>query len=301
MERKIIDRSPFETIDKPGVGWLVRLAAWVGRERKPSLKLGVCGEHGGDPESIAFFHMAGLDYVSCSAFRVPIARVAAAQAAISDSDEHSLEPTMTAELGLVLIGPPGVGKGTQATRLRDEFGLAHIATGDLLREHRARGTQLGQQATAYMTNGELVPDSLVVAMVQERLTASPRFLLDGFPRTLPQAHALTHVLKLKGSQLTAAVLVEAPDDVVVERIAGREDGRDDDTPETVRKRLDVFHRATAPVIHYYEALGLLHRIDAARPIADVYADARRLLGALSEASQKTMTTRPRTPRASIVL
>jgi pyruvate,orthophosphate dikinase len=85
MERKIIDRSPFETIDKPGVGWLVRLAAWVGRERNPALKLGICGEHGGDPESIDFFHMAGLDYVSCSPFRVPIARVAAAQAAIAHS------------------------------------------------------------------------------------------------------------------------------------------------------------------------------------------------------------------------
>ncbi len=85
MERKIIDRSPFETIDKPGVGWLVRLAAWVGRERKASLKLGICGEHGGDPESIEFFHMAGLDYVSCSPYRVPIARVAAARAAIAHS------------------------------------------------------------------------------------------------------------------------------------------------------------------------------------------------------------------------
>jgi pyruvate,orthophosphate dikinase len=83
MERKIIDRSPFETIDKPGVGWLVRLAAWVGREARPDLKLGICGEHGGDPESIDFFHMAGLDYVSCSPFRVPIARVAAAQAQIA--------------------------------------------------------------------------------------------------------------------------------------------------------------------------------------------------------------------------
>jgi pyruvate,orthophosphate dikinase len=85
MERKIIDRSPFETIDKPGVGWLVRLAAWVGREAHPELKLGICGEHGGDPESIDFFHMAGLDYVSCSPFRVPIARVAAAQAQIAHS------------------------------------------------------------------------------------------------------------------------------------------------------------------------------------------------------------------------
>ncbi len=82
MEQKIVDRSPFETIDKPGVGWLVRLAAWTGREAKPELKLGICGEHGGDPDSIAFFHMAGLDYVSCSPYRVPIARVAAAQAAI---------------------------------------------------------------------------------------------------------------------------------------------------------------------------------------------------------------------------
>ncbi|HEX8101951.1 MAG TPA: pyruvate, phosphate dikinase [Solirubrobacteraceae bacterium] len=82
LERKLIDRSPFETIDKPGVGWLVRLAAWVGREARPDLKLGICGEHGGDPDSIAFFHMAGLDYVSCSPFRVPIARVAAAQAAL---------------------------------------------------------------------------------------------------------------------------------------------------------------------------------------------------------------------------
>jgi pyruvate,orthophosphate dikinase len=86
IEDKIIDRSPFETIDTPGVGWLVRLAAWVGREAHPGLKLGICGEHGGDPDSVAFFHRAGLDYVSCSPFRVPIARIAAAQAAIADSD-----------------------------------------------------------------------------------------------------------------------------------------------------------------------------------------------------------------------
>jgi pyruvate,orthophosphate dikinase len=85
MEQKIVDRSPFETIDKPGVGWLVRLAAWTGREAKAELKLGICGEHGGDPDSIAFFHMAGLDYVSCSPYRVPIARVAAAQAAIDQA------------------------------------------------------------------------------------------------------------------------------------------------------------------------------------------------------------------------
>lgn len=89
LERKIVDRSPFETIDKPGVGWLVRLAAWVGREGHPGLKLGICGEHGGDPESIAFFDMAGLDYVSCSPYRVPIARLAAAQSQLAPSASPS--------------------------------------------------------------------------------------------------------------------------------------------------------------------------------------------------------------------
>jgi adenylate kinase len=184
---------------------------------------------------------------------------------------------MTDELGIVLIGPPGVGKGTQAARLREQFALAHIATGDLLREHRKRETEVGQKAAAYMSDGQLVPDALVVAMVQERIGESPRFLLDGFPRSLPQAHALAHVLKLAGRKLTGAILVEAPDDIVVERIAGRQEGRDDDGPETVRRRLEIFHRSTAPVIGYYEQLGLLHRVDAARPIANVYADAHRLL------------------------
>jgi adenylate kinase len=182
-----------------------------------------------------------------------------------------------AEIGLVLIGPPGVGKGTQAAQLRDEFGLAHIATGDLLREHRARDTELGREAATYMSDGRLVPDGLVVAMVQERIRESRRFLLDGFPRTLAQAHALAEVLQVERRRLTAAVFVEAPDEIVIERIAGRKEGRDDDNAATVRRRLEVFHRSTAPVVGYYEGLGLLHRIDAARPIAAVYADAQRLL------------------------
>ena len=92
LAQRIVDRSPFETIDVPGVGWLVRLAAWIGREARPDLKLGVCGEHGGDPDSIAFFHRSGLDYVSCSPYRVPIARVAAAQAAITQRQEEHAEP-----------------------------------------------------------------------------------------------------------------------------------------------------------------------------------------------------------------
>lgn len=148
-------------------------------------------------------------------------------------------------LGLVLIGPPGVGKGTQAARLREEFGLVHIATGDLLREHRAQGTELGRRAAEHMAAGGLVPDELVVAMVEERLRQAPRFLLDGFPRTLDQAHALAGLLRATNRELTAVVAVDAPDDVVIERIAGRQDGRDDDAPETVRRRLEIFHRTTA--------------------------------------------------------
>jgi adenylate kinase len=190
-------------------------------------------------------------------------------------------PVMTAELGLVLIGPPGVGKGTQAARLREEFELSHIATGDLLREHRARNTDLGRHASEYVTAGALVPDELVVAMVQERIQASPRFLLDGFPRTLAQAKALARVLALADRELNAAVFVDAPDETVIARIAGRAGGRDDDDPATVIRRLELFHRSTTPVIGHYERLGLLHRIDASRPVEEVYDDARALLLRLS--------------------
>jgi adenylate kinase len=186
-----------------------------------------------------------------------------------------------AELGLVLIGPPGVGKGTQAARLRADFALTHIATGDLLREHRAHGTELGREASGYMTTGRLVPDELVVAMVRERIETSPRFLLDGFPRTLAQCSALTEVLRAIGRELTAVVFIDAPDDTVIERIAGRDDDRDDDDVVTVRRRLEQYHRNTAPVIEHYDRRGLLHRIDASRPIPDVYADAAALLARLS--------------------
>jgi adenylate kinase len=167
---------------------------------------------------------------------------------------------------IALLGPPGCGKGTQAARLQDELGFSPLATGDLLREARHAGTELGRRASEYMDRGELVPDDVIVEMVRGALTDldDRSILLDGFPRNLTQAQALDRVLAEHGRKLDAAVLVDVPDDVVVERISGRHQGREDDRPETVRERLRVYHRETEPVVDYYESRALLRRIDGAQ-------------------------------------
>jgi adenylate kinase len=210
-----------------------------------------------------------------------------------------------ATLNLTLLGAPGAGKGTQAARLRDDLDLAYIASGDLLRAHRSRQTELGQAASEYMREGQLVPDELVISMITEELPDDPDrgFLLDGFPRTVTQADALDHALREGDRQLTAAILVHVPDDVVVERISGRrvcpnghvfhvrhnpperegvcdKDGaqlirRDDDEPQTVRRRLAVYHDAIEPVIDRYAALGQLLRVDGARTADEVYTEIRQ--------------------------
>lgn len=180
---------------------------------------------------------------------------------------------------IALLGPPGCGKGTQAARLQDELGYSPLATGDLLREARGAGTELGRRASEYMDRGELVPDDLIVEMVRgglARLDNRP-ILLDGFPRNVPQAQALDRVLDEHGRKLDAAVLVDVPDDVVVERISGRRQGREDDRPETVRERLRVYHRETEPVVDYYESRGLLRRIDGAQDEDAVQEDIRSAL------------------------
>jgi adenylate kinase len=164
---------------------------------------------------------------------------------------------------IALLGPPGSGKGTQAERLHDERGFAALATGDLLRAARSEGTELGQRAAEFMDRGDLVPDEVIVAMIRDelaRLDDKP-VLLDGFPRTVPQADALAEVLEEHGRELTAVILIDVPDDVVVERISGRDQGREDDTPETARERLRVYHRETQPLVAYYEERELLLRVD----------------------------------------
>jgi adenylate kinase len=214
------------------------------------------------------------------------------------------------ELNLILLGPPGAGKGTQAARLREDFDLPYIGTGDLLREHRSNQTELGQKAQEYMDAGDLVPDDLVIAMILDKIEdeGTDGFLLDGFPRTVGQADALSEELDKLGKRLTAALLVEASDAVVLKRLSGRrqcsnghlyhvdfdppkhddvcdQDGsrliqRDDDKPETVRKRLDTYHEHTEPLVEHYEGLGMLRRFDGTRSPTEVHDRIRASIATL---------------------
>ena len=179
---------------------------------------------------------------------------------------------MAAAPAIALLGPPGSGKGTQATRLSDELGFVWLSTGDLLREARAEDTELGRRAGEYMDRGDLVPDEVIVEMVDGALadTGDRPVLLDGFPRSVAQAEAL-------GRDLDAVILIDVPDEVVMERIAGRQDGRADDKPETVRERLRVYHRETEPLVGHYEQQGKLRRIDGAQDPDAVHDDVRAAL------------------------
>jgi adenylate kinase len=180
---------------------------------------------------------------------------------------------------VTLLGPPGSGKGTQAERLRDR-GFSWLSTGDLLREARGSGSELGDRAAAYMDRGELVPDEVIDAVVRDAIAEreGEPILLDGFPRSLSQAADLDAALRGDGRMLTHAVLIDVPDEVVAERISHRGQGRADDNPETVKARLAVYHRETEPLITHYEDRGLLRRIDGCGAPDDVAARVREALG-----------------------
>ena len=184
---------------------------------------------------------------------------------------------------LVLLGAPGSGKGTQATRLKDALAVPHISTGDLLRAAVAAGTPLGTQAKAVMDRGELVSDDIVLGMLEERLTAGDTgngFILDGYPRNSAQAQALETLLAKLGQPVDVAVLLDVDVELLISRLAGRAqaEGRSDDTPETVRNRLRVYTEQTAPVIDFYDAAGKLTRIDGVGSMEDITA---RVLAAIN--------------------
>ncbi|MBB4127078.1 adenylate kinase [Xanthomonas translucens] len=183
---------------------------------------------------------------------------------------------------LVLLGPPGSGKGTQASRLKDKLQIPHISTGDLLRAEVAAGTPLGVQAKEVMARGDLVSDDILLGMLESRLgrdDVANGFILDGYPRNLAQASALDELLAKIGQPLDAVVQLDVATDLLVERIAGRAkaEGREDDNPESVRKRLQVYNDSTAPVIGFYDKRGTLARVDGVGSLDDVLA---RILAAI---------------------
>jgi adenylate kinase len=217
-----------------------------------------------------------------------------------------------AEFNLILLGPPGAGKGTQAERLTDDFNLPYIATGNILRAAVAAETELGKQAKTFMDAGGLVPDEVITGVILEAVEgadARDGFLLDGFPRTVAQADALGEGLARLDRHLTAAILIDVPDAEVMRRMSGRRvsvktgrvyhiefdppkhegrcdvDGsrlvqRDDDRPETVQRRLEVYHEKTAPLIAYYEERGLLRRFDGTRAPTEVHDHIRATIATL---------------------
>ncbi|HEX2360185.1 MAG TPA: adenylate kinase [Solirubrobacterales bacterium] len=224
------------------------------------------------------------------------------------------------ELNLLLLGPPGSGKGTQSEALQEDFRLPYYATGDILRAAVKESSELGEKAKEYMDRGDLVPDELMIDLIAERVQreeSSDGFILDGFPRTVPQAEALDEKMKELGREITAAVLIDVDDEEVVRRLSGRRtcekcgrpyhvefsppdkegacdvDGgelviRDDDRPEVVRHRLETYHTKTEPLVDYYEQQGLLQRIDGDRPPDEVSESIRGLLATLRREDEMEM-------------
>jgi len=210
---------------------------------------------------------------------------------------------------IVMLGAPGAGKGTQAKKIADAYGIPHISTGDIFRANIKAGTPLGKKAKEYMDKGGLVPDEVTIGMLLDRIheaDCEKGYVLDGFPRTIPQAESLTKALAAEGSKIDAAVDIEVPDENIVSRMGGRraclscgstyhivyaapkQEGicdrcgsplvlRDDDKPETVQKRLEVYHAQTQPLIDYYGAAGVLKEVDGTQAMEKVFADIRAAL------------------------
>lgn len=212
---------------------------------------------------------------------------------------------------LIMLGAPGAGKGTQAKKISAKYGIPHISTGDIFRANIKGGTELGMKAKAFMDQGQLVPDEITIGMLLDRIKeddCQKGYVLDGFPRTIPQAESLTKALTELGDKIDWAVNVDVPDENIISRMSGRraclgcgqtyhivynapsQEGicdvcgqelvlRDDDKPETVQKRLKVYHKQTQPLIDYYREAGVLAEVDGTKDLEEVFQDIVKILGA----------------------
>ena len=186
-------------------------------------------------------------------------------------------------LNIVIFGAPGSGKGTQSARLIDAYGLYHISTGELLRDHIKRGTELGVTADQFISKGQLIPDDLMIRILDDVLeneaAAKKGVVFDGFPRTIPQADALEELLAKRGSQLDAVIGLDVPEDELVHRMLarGKETGRADDNIDTIKNRLDVYHNQTLPLRKYYEEKGKYIAVNGTGIVDEIFADISRQL------------------------
>lgn len=210
---------------------------------------------------------------------------------------------------IVMLGAPGAGKGTQAIKIADKYDIPHISTGDIFRANIKGGTELGQKAKSYIDKGELVPDEVTIGMLLDRIAEDDcknGYVLDGFPRTIPQAESLTEALKSQGDKIDFALNIDVPDEAIIERMSGRRACpkcgatyhivyaapktenicdkcgteliiRSDDKPETVKDRLNVYHQQTEPLIAYYKAAGVLREVDGTQELPKVFEDVVAIL------------------------
>ena len=182
-------------------------------------------------------------------------------------------------INVVIFGAPGSGKGTQSDRLIDRYGLFHISTGEVLRDHIARGTELGKIADTYISKGNLIPDELMLQVLEKTLDDHPEdsargVIFDGFPRTIPQAEALTEMLKRRGTDLHSVIGLEVPEEELIDRLInrGKQTGRADDNPETIKTRLDVYHNQTAPLKKFYTERGQYHPFDGSGDVDGIFSN-----------------------------
>lgn len=179
-------------------------------------------------------------------------------------------------LNLILFGPPGSGKGTQAANLIEKYGLLHISTGDLFRYEIGHKTPLGIKAQEFMSKGELVPDEITIGMLKNKVKANPNvsgIIFDGFPRTIAQAKALDDFLAENGTSVTVLVALDVPDDELVKRILlrGKTSGRNDDNDESIiRNRIRVYNQETAPIFNYYLESGKSKKIIGVGSVDEIF-------------------------------